>query len=65
MRNVENHKIFETFELNYKENINDNEMIFEGNIKPSITGEYEYAIRVFPYKKGLVNKFILGLIRWI
>ncbi len=38
---------------------------YQGNIRLFEGGEYGYTLRVLPYNPDLINKFDMGLIRWV
>ena len=38
---------------------------YEGNISCLNTGEFGYTLRVLPNHPMLINKFELGVIRWV
>lgn len=38
---------------------------YEGSLKFYEAGYYDYTIRVVPFHKNLINKFSLGIVRWL
>jgi glycogen phosphorylase len=53
----------DTCSMNFKEN-KGSLFVFEGNIKPNLSGKIRFTIRVLPANPDLPVKFIPGYIKW-
>ncbi len=55
----------ETAEMSVTEKLDDGAYRYTANIRLIEGGEYGYTFRVIPYNPNLINKFEMGLIKWI
>jgi starch phosphorylase len=59
---IENAK---TKEMDLVEKIDNDTYRYSADIKLEDGGEYGYTFRAFPYHQDIINKFDMGLIRWV
>lgn len=55
----------EIYEMKVKEQLDSSVFRYEAKIKLQDGGEYGYTFRVLPNNPDLINKFDMGLIRWV